>query len=116
VAYDDEYLYAAGWFYDSWPGEVRVNSLSRDRWRGDDTALVQLNSVDDRLGVNLRLRYNFREGGDLWLVYDEGFNADRDPTTAAAVGYPDRARHADPHVHSVGEPPCACLSACSPCS
>ena len=40
--------------------------------------LVQLNSVDRRLGVNVRLRYNFREGSDLWLVYDEGFNTDRD--------------------------------------
>jgi hypothetical protein len=34
--------------------------------------------VDERLGVNLRLRYNFREGSDLWLVYDEGFNTDRE--------------------------------------
>ncbi len=41
-------------------------------------ALVQLNSVDDRLGANLRIRYNFREGSDLWLVYDEGFNTERD--------------------------------------
>jgi len=42
------------------------------------TAFVQLNSVDDRVGVNLRLRYNLREGSDIWLVYDEGFNTDRD--------------------------------------
>jgi hypothetical protein len=46
VAYDDEYLYAAGWVYDSRLGEIRVNSFYRDRYR---------------LGVNLRLRYNFRE-------------------------------------------------------
>lgn len=46
-------------------------------------ALVQLNSVDDRVGVNLRLRYNLREGSDIWLVYDEGFNTDRD--TAAGM-------------------------------
>jgi hypothetical protein len=42
------------------------------------TALLQFNSVDDQLGVNLRLRYNVREGSDLWLVYDEGFNTERD--------------------------------------
>lgn len=42
------------------------------------TALVQLNDVSERLGVNLRVRYNFREGSDLWLVYDEGFHTDRD--------------------------------------
>jgi hypothetical protein len=41
-------------------------------------ALVQLNSVDDHVGVNLRLRYNFREGSDLWLVYDERFNTERE--------------------------------------
>jgi len=48
-------------------------------------SLLQLNSVDQRVGVNLRLRYNFREGSDLWLVYDEGFNTDRE---AAAPGEP----------------------------
>jgi hypothetical protein len=41
------------------------------------TLLAQLNTVDDRLGVNLRVRYNFSEGSDLWLVYDEGFNTER---------------------------------------
>ncbi|NOT09922.1 MAG: carbohydrate binding family 9 domain-containing protein [Gemmatimonadales bacterium] len=41
-------------------------------------ALVQFNSVANRLGANLRLRYNFREGSDLWLVYDEGFNTERE--------------------------------------
>jgi hypothetical protein len=28
--------------------------------------------------VSLRRRYNFGEGSDLWLVYDEGFNAERE--------------------------------------
>ena len=37
VAYDDEYLYASGRFYDSRPAEIRVDSLYRDRWSGDDT-------------------------------------------------------------------------------
>ncbi len=41
-------------------------------------AFVQYNSTSDRLSVNARLRYHFREGQDLWLVYDEGFNTDRD--------------------------------------
>src|SRR5690242_11450217 len=30
VAYDDEYLYAAGWFYDTDASSIRVNSLYRD--------------------------------------------------------------------------------------
>jgi len=39
---------------------------------------IQLNSTADVLVSNLRMRYNFREGHDLWLVYNEGFNTDRD--------------------------------------
>ena len=50
-------------------------------------ALVQANSVADRLGVNLRLRYNFREGTDLWVVYNEGINTDRD---GGPLGTPER--------------------------
>ena len=40
-------------------------------------ALVQYNSIADVLGVNLRVRYNAREGTDFWLVYDEGLNTER---------------------------------------
>lgn len=61
---------------------LRVGAAANARF--STTALLQLNSVDDRIGVNLRLRYNFREGSDLWLVYDEGFNTERD----AAPGEP----------------------------
>jgi hypothetical protein len=47
VAYDDEYLYASGWFYDSRPGEIRVNSLYRDRWSGDDTFALFVDAFND---------------------------------------------------------------------
>ena len=33
--------------------------------------LLQYGNEDDALRVNARLRYNPREGVDLWLVYDE---------------------------------------------
>ncbi len=29
------------------------------------------------MGVNVRLRYNFSEGNDLYLVYNEALNTDR---------------------------------------
>jgi hypothetical protein len=29
------------------------------------------------MAANLRFRYNFREGNDLWIVYNEGLNTDR---------------------------------------
>jgi hypothetical protein len=48
-------------------------------------ALVQYNSASDRLGLNVRLRYNFGEGTDLWLVWNEGLATDR----GTAPGLPD---------------------------
>ena len=41
-------------------------------------AFVQYNSASDRFSTNIRFRYNFREGSDLWLVYNENFNTYRD--------------------------------------
>jgi hypothetical protein len=29
------------------------------------------------VSANVRFRYNFREGNDLWIVYNEGMNTDR---------------------------------------
>jgi len=47
------------------------------------TAFIQYNSAIDAVIANIRLRYNPREGIDLYLVYNEGFNTNRyrqDPT------------------------------------
>ncbi len=42
------------------------------------SAFVQSNSADHEVGVNLRLRYNPREGTDLYLVYNDLLNTDRE--------------------------------------
>jgi hypothetical protein len=42
------------------------------------TALIQYNSAADKAIANIRFRYNPHEGNDLYLVYDEGINTDRD--------------------------------------
>lgn len=47
VAYDDEYFYAAGWFYDTDPSGIRINSLYRDRWNGDDAFAIYLDAFND---------------------------------------------------------------------
>jgi hypothetical protein len=47
VAYDDESFYAAGWFYDTDPSGIRVNSLYRDRFSGDDTLAIYIDSFND---------------------------------------------------------------------
>jgi hypothetical protein len=58
-------------------GRLRVRTALDARASGN--AFVQYNSVSDRLDLNLRLRYNFAEGTDLWLVYNEGLATDRLP-------------------------------------
>ncbi len=41
------------------------------------STFVQHNSADDAVIANFRLRYNPREGNDLYLVYNEDFNTSR---------------------------------------
>lgn len=41
------------------------------------TAFIQYNSTTNEVITNIRLRYNPREGTDLYLVYNEGLNTDR---------------------------------------
>jgi hypothetical protein len=47
VTYDDEFFYAAGWFYDTDPSHIRVNSLYRDRWNGDDAFAIYIDAFND---------------------------------------------------------------------
>lgn len=39
----------------------------------------QYNSLSDQLTTNSRLRFQVREGQDLWMVWNEGLNLERDP-------------------------------------
>lgn len=41
-------------------------------------AFAQYNSLTRQATTNTRLRYNFSEGRDLWLVWNEGLNLDRE--------------------------------------
>ena len=47
IAYDGEYLYASGRFYDTEPDGIRSNSLYRDRYSGDDTFALVLDTFND---------------------------------------------------------------------
>jgi hypothetical protein len=40
-------------------------------------AFVQYNNAVDAVIINMRIRYNPREGNDLYIVYNEGMNTDR---------------------------------------
>ncbi len=41
------------------------------------SSFLQYNTANDALSANFRFRYNFREGNDLWVVYNEGRHTDR---------------------------------------
>lgn len=47
VAYDDKYLYVAGELYDSNPDGIVANTLYRDRYSGDETFAIILDSYND---------------------------------------------------------------------
>jgi hypothetical protein len=40
------------------------------------SGFVQYNSTEDKIGINVRFRYNFQEGRDIYLVYNETLNTD----------------------------------------
>lgn len=71
VAYDDEFFYAAGWFYDTEPSRIRVNSLYRDRWNGDDALALYLDAFNDNRNAKW---FGITAGGVRFdqLVSDDG--------------------------------------------
>ena len=98
VAYDDNYLYVAGQLYHKDIGNLRANSLYRDRWSGDETFAIVLDTFNDNdnalwfytmpLGVraDIALANDGGNGGynDSWNTYwdvattrtDEGWFAE----------------------------------------
>ncbi len=47
VAYDDEFIYVAGSLYDSEPEKMVINTMYRDRYSGDETFAIILDSFND---------------------------------------------------------------------
>lgn len=67
--------------FDAHVGQLRATAALNTRVSA--SALAQYSSLRDLATANLRLRYSFREGNDLFLVFNEGINTDRfaaDPT------------------------------------
>src|SRR5688500_8338683 len=71
VTYDDEYFYAGGWFYDTDPAGIRVNSLYRDRWNGDDALALYIDAFNDNRNAKW---FGITAGGVRFdqLVSDDG--------------------------------------------
>ncbi|MFQ6083405.1 MAG: DUF5916 domain-containing protein [Candidatus Aminicenantia bacterium] len=56
---------------------ARLRVLAMLNTKFSATAFIQYNSATDAVIANIRLRYNPREGNDLYLVYNEGLNTNR---------------------------------------
>ena len=54
-------------------------------------ALVQYNGAQDLFSANIRFRYNWREGQDLWVVFNSGLNTDRFGVTPALPATDNRS-------------------------
>jgi len=55
---------------------LRIRTAVDSRLSGN--AFVQYSTTSDQVDLNVRVRYNFAEGTDLWLVYNEGLRTERD--------------------------------------
>lgn len=63
---------------------ARLRALVMFNTRLSATGFAQYSSTDDMVGINLRLRYNRREGDDLYLVYDRSHATRSAPPGLAA--------------------------------
>lgn len=61
-----------------WSELVRLRALISATPRLSLSTVLQANTTGDLATANLRLRYNVREGHDLWVVYGHHENLDRD--------------------------------------
>ena len=62
---------------------------------------AQYSSLTDRVTTNTRLRYNFREGQDLWLVWNEGMNLERDVLGGPRLPFEDARTFTLKYTHTL---------------
>jgi len=64
-------------------------------------AFAQYNSLTDQMTTNIRVRYNFREGQDLWLVWNEGMNLERDVLGVPRLPFSDARTMTVKYTHTL---------------
>ena len=57
---------------------LRLSARMAANTRFSANPFLQYNTLADQLSANVRFRYQFREGQDLWLVWNEGLNMERE--------------------------------------
>ncbi len=68
-----------------WSRLARLRVLASATPQLSLSAVVQANGLADLVTANVRIRYNRREGHDLWVVYGHHLNLDRDRTSPRAA-------------------------------
>ncbi len=53
------------------------------------SAFIQYSNVAELIGANIRFRYNFSEGRDIWIVINEQVNTERDQLNRGLPDLPD---------------------------
>lgn len=56
-------------------GQLRIRTALNTKL--STNAFIQYNSAANVVTANVRFRYNFRDGNDFWIVFNEGVNTDR---------------------------------------
>ncbi|MCC5941111.1 MAG: carbohydrate binding family 9 domain-containing protein [Balneolaceae bacterium] len=56
-------------------GQLRIRTAVNTRL--STNAFIQFNSAANIAATNVRFRYNFRDGNDFWIVFNQGMNTER---------------------------------------
>jgi len=56
-------------------GRLRILAMLSTKFSA--AAFIQYGSADNAVTANVRIRYNPREGSDVYIVYNDGLNTDR---------------------------------------
>ena len=85
-----------------WSKLARLRIFAATSPRLSLSALLQANALAHVATGNIRLRYNVREGHDLWVVYGQNENLDRDRFTPGVIPATARAQLLVKYTRSFG--------------
>lgn len=97
----------AAWFYDVDPSGIRINSLYRDRWNGDDALAIYVDAFNDNQNAKwfgstpAGMRFDLLAGIPDRRRRTRGDGTDGDAPRVA----PERACHVSGHRSEVSVPP-----------
>lgn len=80
---------------------LRLQARAAANTRLSMNTFIQYNSLTDRVSTNARFRYNFREGQDLWFVWNSGLNLERDVLGVPRLPFEDARTLTVKYTHTL---------------